>query len=484
MTVSSSRKNIVWVILCLALIIWGLTDVRKRAHFDPVLAAENPQLVSKHRTDLTVFTEAGAAFFDGRDSYEVSNPRGWMYLYPPLFAILMAPLHHLQPQWQGVVWYFFSLAMVWGCYRETIRLLNHAGLAEVTSGKETNKTFRWIQVAALAAILFPILDCLQRGQVGILILYLLLLGLRLVLVGASWWGVVVGGAMLSLAIVFKIIPALPVAFLFLLLMVSRVQKAENVANSFRLLGAGTGILVGLFLFFFAVPAMFIGWQSNTAHLKRWSQVIGQQAVEASVEGHFSNPQSPRNQSLSNALYLTGTQLAYWAPGIVEPFPWKYTEMDGRFMASPIVRKTVLVVRVILCLLLIPLAWKRSGSTSDRLAAFGLACVAMLIVSPVARIHYFMMELPAVLFVSLWVWKHRGPQKAILCAGIPAVLSVMHYMFVTFPQILGFLRLGTFFLGTLGVGTSLWYVVMTWKLTTFSSEKAAPDTSNKHLPPDI
>ena len=145
--------------------IWGLTDVRQRAHFDPVLAAENRALIAEHRTDLTVFTEAGAAFFDERDPYEVTNPRGWMYLYPPLFAILMAPLYFLPPQWQGVVWYFLSLAMAWGCFREIVRLVRHAGVAEFTHGEDARKTFRWIQVAASAAILFPTLDCLQRGQV-------------------------------------------------------------------------------------------------------------------------------------------------------------------------------------------------------------------------------------------------------------------------------------------------------------------------------
>ena len=60
-----------WIVaLIAAMTIWGLTDVRSRGR--PHL--ENPL---KHRTDLTVFTEAGAAFFDGRPPYEVSNPRGW-----------------------------------------------------------------------------------------------------------------------------------------------------------------------------------------------------------------------------------------------------------------------------------------------------------------------------------------------------------------------------------------------------------------------
>ena len=102
MTESSGKKKIAWAVLCLGMVIWGLTDVRQRAHFDPVLAAENHALIAGHRTDLTVFTEAGAAFFDERDPYEVTNPRGWMYLYPPLFAILMAPLYFLPPRSESI----------------------------------------------------------------------------------------------------------------------------------------------------------------------------------------------------------------------------------------------------------------------------------------------------------------------------------------------------------------------------------------------
>ena len=43
------------------------------------------------------------------------------------------------------------------------------------------------------------------------------------------------------------------------------------------------------------------------------------------------------------------------------------------MSSPAVTQVVLVIRVMLGLLLIPLAWRRSGSPLDLLATFGLAC---------------------------------------------------------------------------------------------------------------
>ena len=79
----------------IALVIWGWFDVRKRGR-------SIPTITTAHKTDFTVYTEAGAAFFDGRDPYDVTNPRGWGYLYPPLFAILVAPLHALAPAESGL----------------------------------------------------------------------------------------------------------------------------------------------------------------------------------------------------------------------------------------------------------------------------------------------------------------------------------------------------------------------------------------------
>ena len=48
--------------------IWGLVDVRRRSFAYPDMPGE-------HKSDLTVYTGAGAAFFDGREPYEVCNPR-------------------------------------------------------------------------------------------------------------------------------------------------------------------------------------------------------------------------------------------------------------------------------------------------------------------------------------------------------------------------------------------------------------------------
>src|SRR5688572_23677385 len=105
------RRQWLWMAVVVALVVWGFVDVRRRGRIE----TEDP---GAHKTDFTVYTEAGAAFFDGRDPYEATNPRGWHYLYPPLFALVVAPLASLDTQTQSMVWYFVSVAACLGMWRE------------------------------------------------------------------------------------------------------------------------------------------------------------------------------------------------------------------------------------------------------------------------------------------------------------------------------------------------------------------------------
>ncbi|NIQ03198.1 MAG: DUF2029 domain-containing protein, partial [Nitrospinaceae bacterium] len=300
----------------------------------PVASAKNRWLLMDHRTDLSVYTWAGAAFFDERDPYEVVNPRGWKYLYPPLFAILMAPLNFFPPQWQGVVWYFLSLLMAWGCYRETVRLYHLCGKTAGTSQKKESRTVRWILAGTVATVLFPALDCLQRGQVGILILYLLLLGFRLVMENRAPLKVAAGGMVLALAVTFKIIPLLPALFLLYLLLVRRLTRPASGGTGFQEWSAAGGMALGLVLFVFIIPSLFLGWQANWKYLNVWTAKVGVHAVEISQDSNFSNPTSPRNQSLNNAMYHAGNRVAYWFSRGTEPTPWDFRDNRNRFMNSP------------------------------------------------------------------------------------------------------------------------------------------------------
>ncbi|HJS09369.1 MAG TPA: glycosyltransferase 87 family protein, partial [Pirellulales bacterium] len=227
------RRQWAWTGFLIAIVIWGLTDVRRRARIDP----ENP---TAHKTDFTVYTEAGAAFFDGRDPYEVSNPRGWHYLYPPLFAILLAPLAALDTQTQAVVWYFVSVAACFGMWRECRRMwrwlstnavVASTGPPERDQGRSLQSTIArddkrstpggppiWLDWLATATVALPVMNCLQRGQVGVVLGYLLIVGLRLVIASETVRGVFVGGVALAMAVTIKLTPILPAGILALLLL--------------------------------------------------------------------------------------------------------------------------------------------------------------------------------------------------------------------------------------------------------------------------
>ena len=204
-----SRSGRWLIVLLAAATVWGFLDVRRRGY-------PYPDCPEEHRTDLTVYTEAGAAFFDGREPYEVANPRGWTYLYPPLFALLLAPLHPLPMQDQVTVWFFLSLLVCWGCYRECRRIVAIVCDEDPRVRAAWTRWLPWLGVAAVAAAALPTLNCLQRGQVGVVKMYLLLLGLRVTLSGRSYRAWLLGGVVLALPVVLKIVPALPVGFLLFL----------------------------------------------------------------------------------------------------------------------------------------------------------------------------------------------------------------------------------------------------------------------------
>ena len=167
------RERDVAAILLVGLTLWFFLDVGPRGR----ISREKPEL---HRTDFTVYTEAGAAFFDGRDPYAVKNPRGWFYLYPPLFALMVAPLSRLGSVTQVMVWYVASVALGFGCYGEARRLWRS------WTATGTRRDATWIAACAGLAVLLPSLECLQRGQIGTSpLLYALLLGYRLAALGRA-----------------------------------------------------------------------------------------------------------------------------------------------------------------------------------------------------------------------------------------------------------------------------------------------------------
>jgi hypothetical protein len=444
--------------LAIVMIIWGIADVRLRGYPWP----ERPE---EHKTDLTVYTEAGAAFFDGRPPYEVTNLRGWSYLYPPLFAMVLAPLHVLPLQDQVFVWYLISLWMCWGCYRECVRLLN---ILRNDDGELKARCAAWfprLGFLTLVAVILPALNCLQRGQVGVLKLYLLLLGARLILGGRTYRAWLGGGIVLAMPVVLKLMPILPVAILLLVQLVAVWRKSrlsggtscalepsclQQVLPSGKQLAFATaGVTLGLGLFFFLVPACLIGWNANLRHLHTWTDFVVAKADDGGVEVRSGNSHVLRNQSLSNAVYRLGHFTAHVLAAGPDD---RLANMDDGTQVltdSTAVHSLLLMARisVLLALLLAAVRLGRVGTRLSQMTGIGLACVAMLVISPVARGHYFVLLAPAILFLPLWLDLHGMRRAAIVMGIAPALLTVPFYaMMDVFGRI-----------GLLGLGTTFWLV---------------------------
>ena len=347
--------------------------------------------------------------------------------------MLLAPLHFLPMQDQATVWFFACLWICWGAYRESRRILVVAcpSAGDWPAGPRRGVT--WFGVATVAAVVLPTLNCLQRGQVTIVVLYLLLLGLRLVLTGRTSAVRLLGGIVLALPVTIKIIPLLPVAFLLFIQLAGCLQQrwrrqpmAAQLGRQWAVVTSGVGL--GLLLFFFLLPALLIGWNANLRHLDTWSNLVLSNAGKSTATPGFEkDTHSVRNQCLGNALYRLGNFSAYMVAGGPEDPLVNDNNPPPRLMDSPCVNTCLLFVRVTLLLALL-LAGVRLGGHSDVLlcqaAGFGLACAALLVVSPVARNHYFLLLTPAVLFVPLWLDGRGGSRAAGILAVVPGVLIVL------------------------------------------------------------
>jgi hypothetical protein len=429
-------------ILILAIIVWGLTDVRRRARIDP----QNP---SVHRTDFTVYTEAGAAMFDGRDPYCVTNVRGWKYVYPPLFAIVVAPLHAFDPQIQVLIWFAISICMGWGCYHECAQIASI-----VSPGVPSKGVFgtipSWIGFAALLAAALPVLNCLQRGQVGVTLLYFLLLGFRLLAGAHSMRRSMLAGAVFALPIVLKATPLLPVAFILTQRMIAACYSPRPGLELARCGGSCSGTVCGLVMLLFVVPAAVTGWHGNLHQLSTWWNDVAMHEENALDERFAGDNTTDRNQSLTNATHHFGNWLlGYLQVGRVTDEQKRPVHGARALLGNTrIINLLLVAVRgaVVVLLFLLGYRMARAQDWLGQTAAFSLAYLATLIICQIARAHYFMIWFPAVTFVCTWLIRAGRPYWAVLYAILPGVLTVSHYAFLHTAG-------GT---GLLGLGTGFWF----------------------------
>ena len=426
-----------------------------------------PECPEEHRTDLTVYTEAGGAFFDGGQPYEVANPRGWTYLYPPMLALLLAPLDVLPTQDQVTVWFFVSLLFCWGCCRECRRIVTIVCDEDPSVAAAWARWSPWLAVAAVAAALHSHAQLFATRPGGHSQAVLSAAGAAVdrrrphvprlagrrrrpgladraedTPAGAGRFSVVPATGGLGCE------PLEAAGFSFERnVAVSECPTIAMGGGARRRFAASTlGVALGLALFFLFVPAMLVGWRANLHHLDTWGRFMLTKADDGGMDPRSGNSHTAA-QSESAQRRLSAGQFRRAC------FRRRPRRSAGRRMGvrrrwrwtPPPLRGFCCSRQAMLTLALLALGVRLSRGDGNRLnlaVGFALACVAMLVVSPVARGHYFLLLAPAVLLVPLWLDRCGRRRAGVVMAAIPAVLSILHYVLLPYAGRIGLLGLGT------------------------------------------
>ena len=170
----------------------------------------------------------------------------------------------------------------------------------------------------------------------------------------------------------------------------------------------------MFLFTFAIPAACIGWSENLSHLPHLEPESGNQPRRG-PRGSFRGRRRYSNQSFSNAAHMLTARIRGRSTAGADPETdqaahrqWLavVTATAEHRRADYVTAEWVRGVQVIVLVLLI-VAGLAVGLRNDILgqaATYGLACLATVLVSPVAWSHYYVLWLPSVLLVPPWLMR--------------------------------------------------------------------------------
>lgn len=240
------------------------------------------------RSDLPVFLAAGRAVLERTDVYAAHSARGWHYVYPPPFAILMIPFTQVPKPLAALAWYLVSLA-----------LFAHALRRCVSVAMQLNP--RWSDPFVLYALpvvvlSWPLASVLERGQSSVLTLWLCTIAMS-----RHRTSVPTAAAGLAGAIVLRGFPATLLAYF-------------AWRRQWRFIGVTVliALILGLVL-----PALVIGWERNLAYWERWTTGVVSPGMTLSGAPHRIamdedpyNPNFVNNQALAAVLQrLTASHTA-------------------------------------------------------------------------------------------------------------------------------------------------------------------------------
>lgn len=448
------------------------------------LVVKRSALQNERKTDLDVFLRAAWAVRANEDIYATFSERGWNYVYPSTFAILLTPLAEppteqtflklaadrqkfgdsrgLSPEetsqevarfkgeaarlnaklnsdrsfyvpfWIScVIWYLGSLAMIlWSAH-----LLARA--VEIVDQRLSD--LHWRDRGWWMLRLWPVIFCapglfngLSRGQSDALVL-LCVSGFIYLTVARKGRLAMWGGFCLAGAVAVKIIPAL--------LIVYPLWRRD--------LRSLVGFACGLLLLLVVIPAIAFGPAQALEYNLQWLRVMGAPGL-----GNVVSALGQGDTSRKFELYgLSGTEsqsLVAVAHNLAHlTTPRGFRPEDADWWSRPLL---IVVGGSMLLITLFASGWRSvpaiTSGLRERAAAFlrwptsadpaalatiGLLLCVMLVVTPVCHTHYFAFALPIVVWlVSRGVREH--PHQAL--SGLGWLLGFVYLAAHALPRLPG------------------------------------------------
>jgi hypothetical protein len=297
------------------------------------------------------------------------------YPNPPIMVLLLEPLVALPPLLGSLAWFYLKAAMTLAAILLAFRLVETPGLPWPL----------WAKVLAVGLSLRPIMGDLSHGNVNLFILFLCVSALACYRARRDGSA----GVLLALAITCKVTPLLLVPYF-------------AWKRSWKVLA---GCAVGLVLFFWLIPSLFLGFQENQTCLASWYQgMIKPFAVDGVVTTDHEN------QSLPGLVYRMVTDSPSFSTFVDDV----YTPLEYHNVVSWSPAAANVIVKACMAAFAVLVLWVGRNPTHDRRrwqlgAEYALILVGMLLFSERTWKHHCVtLLLPFCVLTYYLTLKQAGP----------------------------------------------------------------------------
>ena len=241
------------------------------------------------RTDYTVYLAAGQAVLDGVNIYEVQSARGWNYVYPPPFALLL-PIFALMPKILGaIIWYLLSVFSILAGIEMSVRMLEMA----TNRSYDRHVLYAWVLILLAVVLVGGTMRC-QASEFMIALI-----------IGAFYFyfkkNLPLSALCLSAAILLKVFPITLLAYFF-------------IRKQWKLM---VYVFAGLFFLGWVIPSIFWGVDQNIAYIHDWFKIVAGPVLQSRngrtdsvLFTQLLDTAKPRNQSLEALLLTLGVYAEY------------------------------------------------------------------------------------------------------------------------------------------------------------------------------